>query len=216
MNKITSIINLQLMDGTIVPGYLQKTDLQRWCYVKYNSGFIVGQFTLVPWRANELPPGFYFRNGNNYLLDSPQGYILDNFSNNYKADHNITIKKINSKKYINVPNAFAQDGRGYFERLVDGTTRQVGNIEDDAMRKIYGQLYHVFQWYKTEPSGVFTSKPNIAGSGLNNRQAPIRCEPKDSDYPEHTITLNTENNLPISNEIRPINLGLTPIIYLGI
>ncbi|MBI0060372.1 hypothetical protein H3T83_04115 [Gilliamella sp. M0320] len=72
----------------------------------------LGDFRLMPFRRDELPFGWYFRNGDNFLLDSPQGQALNRLSDNYKRDHQITIKGINGRQYINVPSAFAPDGRG--------------------------------------------------------------------------------------------------------
>ena len=96
----------------------------------------IGDQRLMPFRRDELPFGWYFRNGDNYLLSSPQGKVLNGLSANYKNDHRITIKTINGQQYINVPTAFAPDGRGFFERAVNGTTRQVGSWEDDAIREM--------------------------------------------------------------------------------
>lgn len=176
----------------------------------------LGDFRLMPFRANELPPGWYFRNGDNYLLDSPQGRALDSLSANYKEDYKITIKVINGKQYINVPSAFAQDGRGYFERAVDGTNRQVGSAEDDAIRNLYGEINHIFQWNNTVPSGVFRGFRNNDGGGLNNRHYPVTCHISDSDYPEQTVVFNAAQFTLTANENRPLNIGLTPAIYLGV
>lgn len=178
--------------------------------------YVIGEQKLMPFRASELPPGWYFRNGDNYLLDSPQGRALDSLSANYKEDYKITIKVINGKQYINVPSAFAQDGRGYFERAVDGTNRQVGSAEDDAIRNLYGEINHIFQWNNTVPSGVFRGFRNNDGGGLNNRHYPVTCHISDSDYPEQTVVFNAAQFTLTANENRPLNIGLTPAIYLGV
>ena len=176
----------------------------------------IGDFRLMPFRANELPFGWYFRNGDNYLLHSPQGQALNRLSDNYKRDHQITIKDINGQQYINVPSAFAPDGRGYFERPANGTTRQVGSAEDDAIRDMYGEIHHIFHWRDTVPNGVFRKFRNEDGSGLNNRNYPVTCHVSDSDYPEQSVLFNASWFVPTAHENRPLNIALTPTIYLGV
>ena len=181
-----------------------------------NNSDIVGAFRLMPFRANELPFGWYVRNGDNYLLNSPQGQALNKLSDNYKHDHQITIKNINGQQYINTPTAFTSDGLGFFERAVNGDIRQVGNIEGDAIRNLYGDMQHIFHWRGTVPHGVFRIFQNNGGSGLNNRYYPLICSEPESDYPEQTVVLDTSLFVPTANENRPINMGLIPVIYLGV
>ena len=176
----------------------------------------IGRWELMPFRRDELPFGWYFRNGDNYLLSSPQGQALNSLSTNYKNDHRITIKIINGLQYINVPTAFAPDGRGFFIRAVNGITRQVGHVEDDAIRNIRGGLVHVMQWRGSVPSGVFSLRPSNGGSGLNNRHASVVCNVNDSDYPERPIIFDASQSVPTANENRVLNVGATPAIYLGV
>lgn len=176
----------------------------------------IGKWDFMPNRRDELPFGWYFRNGDNYLLSSPQGQALNSLSTNYKNDHRITIKIINGLQYINVPTAFAPDGRGFFIRAVNGIARQVGHVEDDAIRNIRGELVHVMQWRGSVPSGVFSLRPSNGGSGLNNRHASVVCNVNDSDYPERPIMLDASQSVPTANENRVLNIGATPAIYLGV
>lgn len=158
----------------------------------------------MPFRANELPFGWYFRNGDNFLLNSPQGRALDRLSVNYKLDHHITIKTINGQHYINVPNAFYSDGRGYFERAVNGITRQVGNVEHDAIRNFSGEFLafrttdnNLFYLGKTWPKdSLITDEANGNGMAMN--------------------VFDVSRVVPTANENRPINIGMTPTIYLGV
>lgn len=181
-----------------------------------NNSDIVGAFRLMPFRANELPFGWYVRNGDNYLLNSPQGQALNKLSDNYKRDHQITIKNINGQQHINTPTAFTSDGRGFFERAVNGEIRQVGDIEDDAIRNLYGDMHHLFHWRGTIPNGVFRIFQHDGGSGLNNRNYPLICSGPESDFPEQKVVLDASWFVPTANENRPINMGLTPVIYLGV
>lgn len=168
----------------------------------------IGEFRLMPFRAGKLPFGWYFRNGDNYLLTSPQGKALNGLSDNYKHDHRITIKEIDGQQYINVPSAFAPDGRGYFERPVDGTTRQVGSVQNDAIRNIYGSFYPVSETFASEgqATGVFKKTQCFS----THTPSAIDGGPGDG------IVFDASLVVPTSNENRPLNIGLTPAIYLGV
>lgn len=168
-----------------------------------------GDFRLMPFRANELPFGWYFRNGDNYLLHSPQGQVLNQLSDNYKRDHQITIKDINGQKYINVPSAFASDGRGYFERAIDGTTRQVGSVEGDAIREIWGHFdTGVVDYHVNYAKGAFAGSNAINPNG--GAFQPAR------EWMAWGYEFFASRVVPTANENRPINIGLTPVIYLGV
>lgn len=169
----------------------------------------IGEFRLMPFRANELPFGWYFRNGDNYLLNSPQGQVLNRLSNNYKRDHQITIKTINGQQYINVPSAFAPDGRGFFERAVNGTTRQVGSAEDDAIREIWGHFdTGVVPNHNEYTRGAFfgTSAINPANSAFQST----------TEWYTWGFDFYASRVVPTAHENRPLNIGLTPTIYLGV
>ena len=169
----------------------------------------LGDFRLMPFRANELPFGWYFRNGDNYLLNSPQGQALNQLSDTYKRDHQITIKTINGQQYINVPSAFAPDGRGYFERAIDGSTRQVGSAEGDAIRDIWGHFdTGVVDNHAGYAKGAFVGSYAINPKG--GAFQPAR------DWDAWGYEFFASRVVPTANENRPINIGLTPAIYLGV
>lgn len=169
----------------------------------------VGEFRLMPFRANELPFGWYFRNGDNYLLFSPQGHALNRLSANYKSDHQITIKTINGQQYINVPSAFAPDGRGYFERPANGTTRQVGSIEDDAIREIWGHFdTGVVDFHANYARGAF-----LGTSAIYPENGAF--QPK-KEWHAWGFDFYASRVVPTANENRPINMGMTPAIFLGV
>ena len=170
----------------------------------------VGDFRLMPFRANKLPFGWYFRNGDNYLLSSRQGKALNGLSDNYKRDHQITIKNINGQQYINVPSAFASDGRGFFERAVNGTTRQVGSVQDDAIRNITGNFDNVLTSISDSTTGAFYrrsthNKYNISKIGDGNGGELVSGD-----------NFDASRVVPTANENRPLNMGMTPVIYLGV
>ena len=182
-----------------------------------NNSDIVGAFRLMPFRANELPFGWYFRNGDNYLLDSPQGQVLNRLSDNYKRDHQITIKDINGQQYINVPSAFAPDGRGFFERPANGNTRQVGSVEGDAIRNIYGQqAVRGGVDASINANGDFTPYTYVFRYSRGVGQQPIVVQ--DFSYLAESVvsTFDASFVVPTADENRPLNVGLTPVIYLGV
>jgi hypothetical protein len=180
--------------------------------------YVIGEQKLMAFRSSELPFGWYFRNGDNYLLDSPQGRALNSLSANYKEDYKITIKVINGQQYINVPTAFSADGRGYFERAVNGTSRQVGSIENDAIRNIRGGLplgdYKAILGHAGVSAGEQNGVISIqsagddalgAASGSNSRQLSWMF-----------FDFDASRVVPTANENRPLNVGMTPVIYLGV
>ena len=169
----------------------------------------LGDFRLMPFRANELPFGWYFRNGDNYFLSSPQGQALNRLSDNYKRDHQITIKNINGQYYINVPSAFAPDGRGFFERAVNGTTRQIGSWEDDAIREIWGHFDT-----GVVDNHVGYAKGAFAGAYAINPKGGAFQPARDLDAWGYEFFASRV--VPTANENRPLNIGLTPAIYLGV
>lgn len=169
----------------------------------------IGDQCFMPFRGDELPFGWYFRNGDNYLLSSPQGQVLNGLSINYKNDHRITIKTINGQQYINVPTAFSADGRGFFERAVNGTTRQVGGVEDDAIREIWGHFdTGVVNNHYKYAQGVFSG---VDAVNPENGGAFASMQAKTYGY-----NFNASRVVPTANENRPLNIGMTPVIYLGV
>ena len=182
-----------------------------------NNSDIVGAFRLMPFRAGELPFGWYFRNGDNYLLHSPQGQVLNRLSDNYKRDHQITIKDINGQQYINVPSAFASDGRGYFERPANGNTRQVGSVEGDAIRNIYGQqAVRGGVDASISVDGDFTPYTYVFRYSRGVGQQPIVVQDFSCLAESVVSTFDASRVVPTAYENRPINIGLTPAIYLGV
>ncbi|TSJ91850.1 hypothetical protein FPQ14_00870 [Gilliamella apicola] len=169
----------------------------------------IGEFRLMPFRAGELPFGWYFRNGDNYFLSSPQGQVLNRLSDNYKRDHQITIKNINGQYYINVPSAFAPDGRGFFERPANGTTRQIGSWEDDAIREIWGHFDT-----GVVDNHVGYAKGAFAGAYAINPKGGAFQPTRDLDAWGYEFFASRV--VPTANENRPLNIGLTPAIYLGV
>lgn len=167
-------------------------------WIKFSSGGnVIGDFNLFKFRKDELPAGWYFENGDKYPIDSPQGQALKSLSDNYKLDWNI----IEADGYINLPNMFHSDGRGMFPRPVDGTSRQVGTVVGDAIRNITGGFGLNS---KSTVSGAFYRGNTLyesisSGSGTNN-----------------TALFDASRVVPVADENKPLDVGMTPAIYLGV
>lgn len=158
--------------------------------VSWVPGLFVGDIRFLPFRAVDLAthcPGWYFCNGDQYTLTSPIGSKLNTLPANFKSDWGITVSGGN----ISIPNFFYTDGRGYFFRAVDGTTRQVGSVQQDAFQNHTHQL-------------VTARYRNGAGSGFN-----IWID-------DVSASTGGANSGRFDNETRALNVGTTPAIFLDV
>jgi hypothetical protein len=168
---------------------------------------ILGDMRLFPFRTGALPFGWYHMNGDKYSTSSAQGLALASLPANYKTDWGITV----ASNLINLPTVYAADGRSYFERAVDGSTRQVGSVEGDAIRNIAGtavgtQLYRSDQPW-SDP--LYTIEKLTAG--WYSHYLP--------GTPPHYIAetrFDASLAVPTAAENRVLNVGKTPAIYLGV
>ena len=211
-NQLSLSISELIKKGVNAGEYLPAIKINSNCYCVNSHVVIkdmVGDQRLMPFRRDELPFGWYSRNGDNFLLDSPQGQALNGLSANYKRDHNITIKTIDGKQYINAPTAFAPDGRGYFERAVDGTNRQVGSVEGDAIRDIWGH----FDTGVVPHHDEYTSGAFFGTTAINPKNTAFQSS---TAWPTCGFDFYASRVVPTAHENRPINIGLTPTIYLGV
>ena len=150
----------------------------------------IGEIRLLPFRANELPKGWYFANGDRFATTSLQGVALVALSEDYKTDWG--IREDAASATINVPNLFYSDGRGLFLRSVDGVSRQVGSIQPDALQ----------QHTHTGPTYVVKGE-----SGYDTTIV---------QQPTTGVTGNVSSSARTANETRPLNAGMTPAIFLGV
>jgi len=165
--------------------------------ISINITNVQGKIDFLPFRSDELPDGWYFTNGQSFELSSPQGLVLNGFSDNYKNDWGISV----TGTTINTPNLFYSDGRGYFVRAVDGTTRQVGNIQEDALQNVTGGLFGMDggsegPFYAT--GGISSMAGATVGGG------------------RQYYAFDLSRSARTDTETRPLNVGMTPAIYLGI
>lgn len=180
-------------DGTPV----RVADVDLAATVQKMLGIIKIEF--LPYRPDELPDFYYFCNGDRYPTDSPQGEVLLSTSANFKLDWGITVVD----DTINVPNMFYTDGRGFFVRAVDGTTKQVGSIKNDEFRS-------------------HSHKANYMRGmvGQNNQYWAVTPDNRDTPYSGSEFEKSSVAVDPVlptgGEETHPLYIGMTPAIRLGV
>lgn len=163
----------------------------------------VGEIRLLPFRHDELPSGWYFCNGERFLLTSPQGEVLSALSENFRADWGLEEDLCS----ISLPNLFHEDGRGCFLRAVDGTKRQVGAWEEDAIRNITGRMSGINTNLDNPVNGAFQHEATNWTHAAHNPSGGVGLR---------MATFDASRVVPTAEENRPLNLGMTPAIYLGV
>lgn len=163
----------------------------------------IGMFATFPHRATQLPPKWYSTNGDRFSVSSPQGLALKSLPAELKSDWGIT----ESGGMINVPNIKQSDGRAPFLRPVNGTNRQVGSVDGDKMRRIYGE-YANSSWRDPgdgwgSASGVFDVRydSGISGSTGSNKGT--------------VLVFDTNKVVDTGPEFKPLDIGVTLAVYLG-
>ncbi|MCD8349560.1 MAG: phage tail protein [Planctomycetaceae bacterium] len=170
--------------------------------IKKSSGIEVGDIFLKAQSPSELKKGWYLCDGGAMALSSPQGQALAGLSADFKARWNIVV----SGNSITRPNWFASDGRGVFPRAVDGRTRHVGTIELDQFQ---GHGHDLRNGGASVRAGASREIPN-----LTNQRVPGGTG---AGWQAMDIITDGNNGDPrIGDETRPLNVGMTPAIYLGV
>lgn len=159
---------------------------------------MVGEIRLLSFRKNELPDGWHCCDGTRIVLDSPAGQALNQLSESFKIDWGIAIDGCS----INFPNLF-KDADGYFLRPVNGDARQVGTVQSDAIRNITAYIH---------PLVCRGSYPNAHGAAFTQGGGTGGCGT--SGY-WNDLIFDASRAVPTAHENRPVNVGMTPAIYLG-
>ena len=181
------------------------------------DGLYVGEIRLLPFRHDELPAGWHFCNGERFLLTSPQGEALSGLSENFRADWGLEEDLCS----ISLPNLFHEDGRGCFLRPVDGLTRQVGASQEDAIRNITGGRRNyagptAADGYGAVGGGSASNQPEKCATGAFKLGEATRKGPGFVNTPGCVSAFDASLAAPAAEENRPLNLGMTPAIYLGV
>ncbi|MDY0258513.1 MAG: hypothetical protein RBR41_02455 [Desulfovibrio sp.] len=153
--------------------------------VGWIPGLFRGDIRLLPFAPADLAtycPGWYCGNGDLYPLISAVGIELNAFSTAFKTAWGIVITGSN----ISIPKLFYTNGRGFFLRAVDGTTRVVGSVQVD----------------------MFASHTHTYNSGPGNYL-------RDGSIAVPFFT-DSQTGATGGEETRPLNVGMTPAIFLGV
>jgi hypothetical protein len=146
---------------------------------------------------------WYHGNGDRWALDSPQGKALMGLPAEYKADFRIAA----DDGSVNMPDFYDEDGRGYFPRAGDGTGRAIGSVQLDAGRRVGGHMG--LEALSTRiATGSFAECEHIGDR--NYPGGPIRDGAFDMD------SARQWGEEHVADEFRPLNIALTPAIYLGV
>lgn len=178
-----------------------KEELEQMRGMVLSASQIRGKIELLPFPADALPKGWYHANGDQYEDTTPQGKALSALPDALKQAFRIVL----TGTKINLPNFYHTDGRGYFLRA----SKTLGTVQDDAIRNIVGNLYFVVSGTgQQQPTGAFgyqlTNGLSVSGQGFKN------------GFKSNTYVFNAANVVPTADENRPLNIGLTPAIYLGV
>jgi len=181
--------------------------------VDSNIGISLGKIDLLPYRNTELPLGWYFCNNDRYANTTPQGLALISLSSTFKSDWGIS----GNSSSINVPNMF-YGSRGYFLRSANSSSRRLGTagIEHDAIRNITGEyapqdIPHSIGLVSSTPSlpsvlkGAFGAGP-FKGTGFGTVHS----------RSSRSLKFDASLTVPTSSDNRPLNVGMTPAIFLGV
>lgn len=175
------------------------------------GGGIVGEIRLLPFRRADLPMGWYFCNGDQYPLSSPQGTALSGLPSSMKTDWGITVTGSN----ISLPTLFTGSD-GYFLRPVNNVARQPGSKQTDAIRNITGSLSYnpttgSVMKNATAGDSVLTGAFAAGTFNKNNSSNSYSYGPSSGA----NLEFDASRSVPTASENRPLNIGMTPAIYLG-
>lgn len=181
-----------------------------------SGGGIIGDIRLLPFRADSLPFGWHFCNGDRFPLASAQGQVLFALPESFKTDWGITV----AGGAISLPRLFdPATGAGLFLRSVDGDARLPGSAQDDAIRNITASfsLNALAGIVLVNPTN---KNPSALTGAFAARSAPMKSYAMGtaSSGANSTADLlfDASRAVPTAEENRPVNIGMTPAIYLGI
>ncbi len=184
--------------------------------ISFVSGFnevFIGSIGHFPFRATQLPKKWYALNGDRFSATSAQGKVLKGLPAEMKSDWGIT----ESGGMINLPNIKQSDGRVPFLRPINGTSRLPGSVESDCQQEMTGFFggrdvrgasgWTSFFWGE---NGVFRSVKKTSGAG----QAPQTQSVEAGDW--SGVEFKASNQVRTGDEVRPLNIGVTVAIFLGV
>lgn len=176
------------------------------------GGAIPGEIRFLPFRRAELPGGWYFCNGDAYPLSTPQGSALNSLPATMKTDWGIVV----AGGAISLPNLLSAEG-GYFIRAVDSASRYPGSRQADAIRNITGSFAISpaagAAWVNSGSGKSAFSGALKAGAATKTHSFPIAAHGYNAIG---DLLFDASACVATANENRPMNIGMTPAIYLGV
>jgi hypothetical protein len=165
---------------------------------RYHQLIKPGDISFSSFSPGELKPGWYHANNDKFPTTSEQGKALKGLSADYKARWGI----VEEDGYINLPNMYAEDGRGYFVRA--GETP--GVTQGDTSRNITGSINALYQIaINTTPSGAY----RFISSG------PYAWSYTESSTHKFTYAqFDASIQVPTGPENKPINVAMIPVVFL--
>lgn len=170
------------------------------------SNFIKPGFTMFTMLDEaDIAPPWYSINGDRYGVDTPQGMVLRAFSEDFKVRWGI----VQTAETISLPSVLQSDGRMPFPRPVNGTSRKTGSVVGDTIRNFTGELGY-------DPNyGLTTGDRNV--SGVFRSYGPSRSSfATGGTGPSLNIMLDVSTVVPTGPENKPLDIGVTWVMYLGV
>ncbi|PHM31099.1 hypothetical protein Xmau_04573 [Xenorhabdus mauleonii] len=160
-----------------------------------------------------MPKKWYALNGDRFSITSAQGKALKYLPEAMKTDWGI----VESGGMINVPNIKQSDGRVPFLRPINDTSRLPGSVELDCIQEMTGFLggrdvrassgWTSFFWGE---SGVFGGVKKASGPG----HYPVTQSGEAGNW--SGVEFKASNQVRTGDENRPLNIGITVAIFLGV
>jgi hypothetical protein len=162
----------------------------------------LGAMELSPFRPDALRPFWYHMNGDLTDKASPQGMALLSLPQDFRDDWGIVL----AGNYVPLPDWYAQDGLGYFQRA--GAVP--GVIQQDMIRNIAGVTKNETRRAKATPNDS-----NSPLYGVVSYSDTALYGVTTSDFNIEYIAIDASRSVRTGPENRPVNRSLTPAIFLG-
>ena len=153
----------------------------------------------------DIVPPWYSINGDRYGIDTPVGKVLRALSADFKERWNI----IQTADTITLPKVLQPDGRMPFLRPVNGSGRIPGSVVGDTMRNFKGELGYENNYGLTtserDVTGVFQAYGQSRGSFMGGGSGKTT-----------NIMFDPSKVVPTGAEFKPLDVGVTWVIYIGV
>lgn len=169
---------------------------------------LIGEIRLLPFRKDDLPIGWYIADGGEVPADSSIGQALLGLPDTYKADWRI----IYDGSSVTKPNMYHTDNRGMFPRPVKEEERLPGSTERES-------TVQIGEWAPDTSLNVVSASAQLGESitDLKNRNNLEGTPPSDNAIVYTGVGANTTLiNSTSFGGVRPLNIGMTPAVYLGV